>query len=167
MSTRPKRKPRWLPTPDTLALALHHAAKPSQEDRQEVLSVLHQAHSALRQGVATQLQWSMLSGSLETAQAIERKGIVRGLAGHLEAAQIALHTIYRRAAINGTWQPPVLHYQELDAISTFVDLHAYQINQLGRAELLAAIDAAANRIKTGGGSVCVLDQQQYQQQVAA
>jgi hypothetical protein len=167
MTTRPKRKPRWLPTPDTLALALHHAAKPSQADRQEVLQVLGEAFKALRQGVATQLQWSILSGALETAHAIERKGIVRGLAGHLEAAHIVLHTIYRRSAVNGTWVAPTLHYQELDALSTFVDLHTYQVNQLGRAELLAAIDAAANRIKTGGGSVCVLDQQQYQQQVAA
>ncbi|MBP7572587.1 MAG: hypothetical protein KA777_01285 [Rhodoferax sp.] len=168
MSTRHKRRYRPRPvTADTMALALHFAAKPSQADRQEVLGVLQQAHKALREGVATQMHWSILSGALETAQAIERKGVVRGLGGHLEAAQIALHTIWRRSAVNGAWRSPTLHYQELDAIGTFVELHTFQIHQLGRAELLAAMDAAARRIKAGGGDVCVLDQQQYQQQVAA
>jgi hypothetical protein len=153
MSTRPKRKPRWLPTPDTLALALHRAAKPSASDIQDLVLTLQDAHRAMREGVATTRHWAVLAGALSTAQAIERRGIVRGLAGHLNAATIALDAIYARAMQTSTWRATALRYDELDAISTLVELHIFQIRQLGRAELLAAIASAANKIHANGDTV--------------
>ena len=61
-----------------MALATHFAAKPSTADRAEVLGILRQAIKALRQGVATEQQWSIAASSLTGALAIERQGIVRG-----------------------------------------------------------------------------------------
>lgn len=127
---------------NTLELALHHAAKPAPADRQEVLNVLRQAATALREGVATEHQWSIVAGGVTVAKAIERQGVVRGLSGYMASAEEALQTIYNRALVTGTWKPTSLWFHELDAVQTFVDLHAFQVNQLGRAEFLAAIDAA-------------------------
>lgn len=153
MSTRPKRKPRWLPTPDTLALALHHAAKPPAADIQDLLHTLQDAHRAMREGVATNRHWAILAGALSAAQAIERRGIVRGLSGHLDAATTALDAIYLRAMKTGIWRATALRYDELDAIATLAELHTFQIHQLGRAELLAAINSAANKIRANGDTV--------------
>ena len=127
---------------NTLEIALHHAAKPPKEDRAEVLRILHQAAKALREGVATHTQWSIISGHVAVGEAIERQRVVRGLTEHLASADAALQSIYNRAMATGTWKPTALHYYELDAVQTFVNLHAFQVNQLSRKEYLAAINAA-------------------------
>jgi hypothetical protein len=144
-SKKPRKACRPRPiTADTMALATHFAAKPSVADRAEVLGILRQAIQALREGVATEHQWSVAAGSVTVALAIERQGIVRGLQGHLKTAEQALQDIYDRALRTGggRWVRVTLYYQELDALQTFMDLHAFQVKQLGRAEFLAAIDAA-------------------------
>lgn len=138
---------------NTLEIALHRAAKPAPADRAEVLNILRLAAKALREGVATELQWSIVAGGVDVAKAIERQGIVRGLAEHLASAESSLQAIYDRAMATGTWKPTALHYYELDAVQTFVDLHVFQVNQLGRAEFLAAIDEAAGQIRANGGKV--------------
>lgn len=147
MASNKKPRKAYRPRPitaDTMALATHFAAKPSAADRAEVLGMLRQALTALRQGVATEHQWSVAAGSVTVALAIEHRGIVRGLLGHLKAAEQALQDIYDRALRTGggRWVRVTLYYQELDALQTFLDLHAFQVKQLGRAEFLAAIDAA-------------------------
>jgi hypothetical protein len=155
MSGQKPRRPRWHPTADTLALALHHAAKPARADVDQVLQAVLDAHRALREGVASELQWSILAGSLDVALAIERQGVVRGLHEHLASAERALQAIYDRAHAGPVWRPTALHYHELDAVHTFVDLHAYQVRQLGRAEFLRAIDSATAQIRGQGGQVTV------------
>lgn len=129
-------------TADTLGLALHFAAKPTQRDRDEVLGTLRQAIQALRQGVATEHDWSVAAGSVTVAQAIERKGIVRGLHEHITTTEKALQTIYDRAMRTGTWCRTALWFNEMDALANFWEIHAFQIDQLGRKEMLAAIDEA-------------------------
>lgn len=131
-------------TAHTMTLALHYAAKPAAADRDEVLAMLGKALQALREGVATEHQWSIAAGSVTVALAIERRGIVRGLLGHLQTAEQALQDIYDRALRTGCgrWARVSLYYQELDALHTFLDLHTFQVHQLGRAEFLAAISAA-------------------------
>lgn len=135
---------------NTLEIALHRAAKPAAADREEVLNMLRQAAQALREGVATELQWSIIAGAVDVAKAIEHQGIVRGLSEHLNTATQALQAVYDRAMASGQWKPTALHYYELDAVQTFVDLHTFQVNQLGRAEFLAAVDAAQARIHANG-----------------
>ena len=66
-------------TAHTMAVATHFAAKPSAEDRDEVLGVLRHAVKDLCEGVATEYQWSIVSGSVNVAIAVERKGIARHL----------------------------------------------------------------------------------------
>lgn len=151
MSTNKKPRKAYRPRPvtaHTMTLAMHYAAKPAAADRRQVLGMLGSAIQALREGVATEHQWSIAAGSVTVALAIERQGIVRGLLGHLKAAEHALQAIYDRATRTNTgtgggrWVRVTLYYQELDALQTFLDLHAFQVHQLGRAEFLAAIDAA-------------------------
>lgn len=141
---------------NTLEIALHRAAKPAAADREEVLNMLRQAAQAWREGVATELQWSIIAGAVDVAKAIEHQGIVRGLSEHLNTATQALQAVYDRAMASGQWKPTALHYYELDAVQTFVDLHTFQVNQLGRAEFLAAVDAAQAHIKANGDKVTLV-----------
>ena len=145
---------------NTLDLALHRAAKPAAADRAEVLGVLRKAIQALREGVATEQQWSIAAGAVTVALAIERHGIVRGLLEHLKSAEQHLQDIYDRALKTGggRWVRVTLYYQELDALQTFMELHTFQVEQLGRAEFLAAIDAAEkDTIAQGFAPVLVHD----------
>lgn len=153
MNTRKPRRVRYAPTTNTMAIALHHAAKPSRADVGELLDAIKTAFTALRQGRASEREWSILAGTLDVALAVERQGVVRGLHGHLMAAEQALQTVYNRAMLGTGWQPTALHYHELDAIHTFVDLHAYQVKQLSRAEYLAAIRSAQARNRNLGNTV--------------
>ncbi len=145
-------------TADTMVLALHRAAKPAAADRAEVLGMLLKANTALREGVATEQQWAIAAGAVTVALAIERQGIVRGLMEHLVTAGNALEAIHARALRSGggRWVRVTLYYQELDALQTFMDLHAFQLDQLGRAEFLTAIDTAQKRVTTQGGRATVV-----------
>ena len=85
-------------TADTLGLALHYAAKPAKQDIDEVLRPLRAAVKALRQGMATEHDWSLTAGSLSLARAIERKGtVVRGLHEHIATTERTMQAIYDRA----------------------------------------------------------------------
>jgi hypothetical protein len=145
-------------TADTMALALSLAAKPAAADRAEVLDILRSAIKALREGVATEQQWAIAAGAVTVALAIERQGVVRGLLEHLQAAGRALEGIHSRAMHQGCgqWVRATLYYQELDALATFLDLHAFQLDHLGRAEFLAAIDKAQQRVITQGDNATVV-----------
>jgi len=154
--TRKPRRPRWHPTADTLTLALHNAAKPAKSDIDQLLAVLHDAHKALREGVATAQQWSVLAGCLDVALAIERQGVVRGLQEHLASAQAALQAIHARAETGAAWRPTALYFHELDAVRTFVHLHAMQIKHLGRAEYLRAITSAQGAVRSRRETVTVM-----------
>lgn len=145
-------------TPDTMVLALSRAAVPPKADREEVLGVLRSAIKALREGVATETQWAIAAGAVTVALAIEHQGIVRGLMEHLQAAGRALDGIHARAMHEGggQWVRATLYYQELDALATFLDLHAFQLDKLGRAEFLKAIDKAQQRVITQGGTATVV-----------
>ncbi len=135
---------------NTLELAMHHAAKPTQEDLRDVLQPVQQAVKALREGLATEGQWSVVAGAVQTGLAIERQGIVRGLQAHLASADAALQAIYRRAKTSQAWRPTALYYQELEALQTFVKLHSFQIHQLGRREFIQAINQAERQVKKDG-----------------
>lgn len=150
------RRIKYLPTAHTMTIALGNAAKPSQQDVAEVLQAVTTAHTALRLGVATELQWAIFSGSLEVARSIHRIGVVRDLSGHLGHAHHALQAIYDRAMHSGRWVAPALWFDELEALAVFVDLHAFQARQLSRAEFLRAIDMASTAIKTAGHTAHVL-----------
>ena len=153
MSRHAPRRPRWAPTADTMAIAKRNAAKPAPADMAGALQGVQTAFRAMREGVGTQVQWSVLAGSLDVANAIGRQGVVRGLREHLASAHDALQSIWRRALLTRAWHATPLHYYELDALQTFVDLYAYQLGQLGRAEFMRAVDLATGQIRSSGARV--------------
>ncbi len=158
-STKPRKAYRPRPvTADTMTLALHRAAKPSEADRNDVLGALSKAIQALREGVATELQWAVAAGACTVALSIERRGIVRGLAGHLTIAGNALQTIHDRAlrAGGGRWVRVTLDFNEIEALNDLLWLHRLQLSQLGRAEFIAAIDQAQKRVVADGHTVMVV-----------
>ena len=148
-------RPRTL-AEDTLSVALHRAAKPSREDRAAVLAPLQDAVQALSAGVATELQWSVAAGAVSVGMAIERQGIVRGLQEHLASAETALQAIYDRCRLPQMWLRPTLTIQEVDTVRLLLELHTFQLNQLGRAELLAALDAATKETIAQGHQATVV-----------
>ncbi len=155
MSTNKRPRKAYRPRPkayDNMAIALRLAAKPAPADRAEIMGMLASALKALREGVATELQWSVAAGSVSVARAIERLGVVRGLQEHLDSAEQHLQAIYNRAkrAGDGRWLRPTLYYQELDALQLFHELHTFQVDQLSRAEFIAALDAAEIDAKNQG-----------------
>lgn len=135
---------------NTLDIALHHAAKPTEDDLQDVLQPIAQCVKALREGVATEGQWAIAAGAVQMAISIERQGVVRGLVEHWASAEAALQGIYRRAMAAGEWKPTALYYQELDALQEFLSLHTFQIRQLGRREFIRAVDGAERQVRKDG-----------------
>jgi len=90
---------------------------------------LGQAIKALREGVATEQQWQCAATAV--ALASNRQNSVRGLQGHIRAADQALQVIHASAlhAGGGRWACVVPQFQELDALQTFMDLHELQTTQ--------------------------------------
>ena len=150
---KPPRKSRWPAAVNTMDLVSRRVALVTPADLAEVMHPLQAAFTALRQGVATEWQWSVLASAMNCAQAIEKQGVVRQLAGHLHAAELALQSIYNRAMAAGKWQPPSLYYIELDAIDTAIDLHKFQLQQLSTGEVIKALDYAQTEVRSSGGRV--------------
>ncbi len=141
---------------NTLELALHGAAKPARQDRAEVLAALEEAVQALCSGVATEMQWSTVAGSVSVALAIERQGVVRGLQAHLVSAEAVLQAIYNRCRLPAIWLRPTLTLEEVEALKLMLELYAFQVEQLGRGEFLAAIDAATRETIAQGHQVTLV-----------
>lgn len=155
MSGRKPRRVRWHPMADTMGIVKGIVAKPSSEDREHLLQMLSEPIKALREGVATELQWSIAAGAVALSQAIEAQGVVRGLTEHLASADAALQAIYNRAMATATWKPTALYYQELDALQTFAELYSFQISQLSRGEISQASHLAQRQAAKQGHKATV------------
>ena len=150
---RPPRRQRYAPTPNTMSLVLHRVTRLTAQELSHVLGPIETSMTALREGVATEMQWSILASAVEIALAVEDKGTVRGLRGHLEAAERALQGIKLRAMASGEWRHTALYYQELDDVKAAVELHRFQLEQLSSAEAIKALDLAKGRVRAAGGRV--------------
>lgn len=150
---RPPRRQRWAPSTETLAIARHNAQLLSQANRDDILQPLQAAFTALREGVATELQWATIAGNVALSIAIEELGVVRGLMGHLTAADLALAGINRRAMASGCWKATALYYEEIDNIREGISLYRYQLTKLSRGEYLQAVDKAEANVRSRGGRV--------------
>jgi len=109
---------------------------------QTSLEPLREAATALRVGVATELQWATIGGAIEAAMLLEQRLLPRGLAEHLQSALIALQEIRRRALASGTWLPVEIYLQEMEHVDTAVDLHEWQLLQLSAAEASSCLASA-------------------------
>lgn len=133
--------------------ALARATKLTREELASIMGPMRASLKAVREGVATQLQFEVLQSSMVIAQAIEHSGIVRGLADHIASALEACSTIETRALTSGAWQQTALYFRELDALATAVDLHEYQLQQLSAGELHRIVQQAMARTASSGARV--------------
>lgn len=152
-------------TLDPITLAIHRASKPPAQDIEAVLQPMRESFTALREGVASELQWAVLASSVNVALTIENQGVVTGLAAHLKAAERALQEIYHRAIAGGQWRAAALYWQEIDAIDEFIPLHKFQLEQLSRGEVIRAMNQTEAAIRSCKGSVIHVDQLARQQQM--
>lgn len=155
MSGHKPRRPRWPAINNTMAVAQERASKLDQRSTKQLMQTITSAATALREGVATRLQWSIVAGSIDLALAIERQGVVRGLQEHLASAEVALKAIYTRATQNRQWQPTALYYSEIDAMQALISLHTFQLDQLSLAEYRRAVASASGQIRSAGDRVLV------------
>lgn len=142
-----------------IALAMNRATRLTVAERERIMVPLRAAVAALRQGVATEYEWMMAVTAVNIGDAIERQGIVRGLAGHLRDIDRALKGICDRAMETGEWHAPALHLEELDLMDLIVDLHGHQLRSLSFGEFSQARDKAIQQTYTDGGRVVPVSQQ--------
>lgn len=145
---------------DPIALARNNATRLTAAEIAQAITPLRAAARALREGVATEWDWAIVASAINVAQAIDKQGIVRGLAEHLHSAEVALQGIYARAMTSGTWCATALYYQELDHITTAVDLHEFQAGKLSSGEWRSALKRAEAEIRSTGGRVVDVGQMQ-------
>lgn len=149
---RPPRRPRRVSLAP-MRLARNGATLLTPAELANTLDPLRAAARALREGVATELDWSIVASALNVAQAIEQQGVVRGLGEHFHSAELALRGIEQRAMASGEWKATALYYQELDHISAAVDLHEFQLKRLSYSEVSRAVKKAAGEIRSTGGQI--------------
>ena len=148
---RTRRVPRAVHNP--FLVARNHATRLTAAERATVMTPLRAAADRMRRGQASDNDWAVLTGSLLMAQSIEKQGVVRGLAGHLDGVDRALVAIEARATRAGPWRSPTLHFHELDAIHLLLDLYQFQLEQLSYGEFRRAYEATEARVRSSGGQL--------------
>lgn len=143
------------PVTDLLKTVKLRATRLTETEIRDTMAPIQHCATRLRQGVATELQVEALRSTMAIALAIERLGFVRGMAGHMEAATIALKSVIDRANEAGHWCPVVPHLYEIDAITCAVDLHDHQLRQLSAAELQRAVKRVVAQAQSQGGGQLV------------
>jgi hypothetical protein len=137
-----------------IAVAVRQVSKLSPAGREATLGPLRQALHAMVTGVGQLPHWQRLASAMNVAQAIERQGIVRGLYGHLHAAELALHAMHQRQADEPDEAAyPIPHLGEIEVLQTAIGLIEFQLMQLSRGELQAAQQRAINEVRGTGGTV--------------
>lgn len=144
--------PRHQPAPvNTMRKALQRASRLTEAEIRETMAAVHHCATRVREGVASELQVQTLRTTMLIALEIERLGFVRGMAGHIEAALVAIKSVLDRGGETGQWRPTPLRYYELDAITCMVDLHDHQLRQLSFAELHTATKRVIAHMQSQGG----------------
>ena len=135
--------------------ALQRATRLTEAEIRETIAAVHHCATRVREGVAPELQVQTLRTTMFITLEIERLGHVRGMAGHIEAALVAIKFVLDRNSETGEWRPAPLHYFELDAITCVVDLHDHQLRQLSFAELHTATKRVVAHMQSQGGGELV------------
>lgn len=140
---------------NTMHKVLARATRLTEFEIRETMQPIQHCAARLREGVATELQVDVLRSTMLIALEIERLGHVRGMAGHIEAAMLALSMVHDRGLECGPWQPPALQLHELDAVMCMVDLHDHQLRQLTAGELQRATRRVIAQMQSQGGGKVV------------
>ena len=140
---------------NTMHKALQCATRLTEAEIRETMAAVHHCATRVREGVATELHVQTLRTTMLIALEIERLGYVRGMAGHIDAALVAIKSVLDRGSETGQWRPTPLRYYELDAITCMVDLHDHQLRQLSFAELHTATKRVIAHMQSQGGGELV------------
>lgn len=149
---RKPREPRHVRT-DTLMAAKLRASRLTATEIASIMNPVRECFAHIRTATATELHHQVLHSTLTIAHEIERDGIVRGLVEHIELAMTTSSTYSARCLASGAWQTTVCHFHELDAISSMLGLHAFQLEQLSAAEYHRITQRLIARTKQEGGQV--------------
>ena len=135
----------------TWAIAKYGATRLTPAELEHYIRPGREAVEAFRVARSTYAHWLRLCTMVNTGQAIESQGIVRGLAAELDAAHDALQAIGDRMDTPDGWKPGALRAEELHAIQRLVAHHAFQLRNLSRAEHARAYELALARVRSAGG----------------
>ena len=148
------RKPRRArETRNPIQTAILRATRLTEAEIAETMAPFLQCATRLREGVATRDQVDAVFTAFLIASAIEAGGIIEGLQGHITAAVQAIEAITLRATRTGTWHPTPLHWHELDAINTMLELHPHQLRALSAAELHSTVQRVIHKRRAMGMAV--------------
>lgn len=136
---------------DPVSIATQNAARLTPAAVDGTIAPLQAAFAALRQGIASEDDWSVCAGAVELGLAIEEQGVVRGLEQHLRGAEEALRDIKARATAAGTWSAPTLHGHEIAWLDDLTWLHRRQLEQLSYREWREAHTRALRKVLGEGG----------------
>ena len=143
-----------LMTPATLLAAVEGSSALDAQEIARVIDPLRRAVDRLRTGMATFEDWLHLASAVNIAQAIERQGVVRGMAAELAVCHDAAQAIGDRTGdTEATWIPPVLWAPEIVAMTNLVHWHKFQLEQLSYKEYARARDYAVAKVRSSGGRV--------------
>lgn len=129
---------------------------------EQLLRPTRPALVALREGVASEQQWHILASAVETALAIDSRGVVKGMRGHLLLGEQALAGIRLRAMDGGTWCPTPLYLQEIDDVTEAMRMHEYQLEQMGASRVARALRAMAHRAHHHAGALAGFTRHQWE-----
>ncbi len=149
------RKPRQPRTrvQNPVRLAAWQAARLSSHQVEAIMAPLCRAFTALREGVATELQWAHLVSALNIADSISLTSPVRGTRGHITPAQHALDGFMRRATqASGEWLPTELYLEERDLIRDALDVYQALLRHITRADFQRAEDHAVADVRSTAGA---------------
>lgn len=162
------RKPRQPRTrvQNPVRLAAWQAALLDRHQVEAIMTPLRLAFAALREGVATELEWAYIVSAMNIADSVAITSPIRGTRGHIEPAQRALDGIMRRAMSTGEWRPTDLYLEELDLISDGLAIYHHQLRHLTRGEYQRAEDHAAADVRRAAGAAVLSHTTQASEQLA-
>lgn len=93
----------------------------------QAIQIVQQAFQALRQGVATELQWHEVVTAMRVADAVAIARGSKAARAHIAQASQALDGIRARAMLAGAWKPVDIYFAEIDAVDVGVEIFADQV----------------------------------------
>jgi hypothetical protein len=151
-ASRAKRQARTLDY-DLISKVLDNVGRLTPSEVAQAITPMRAAMLALKRRTATELDWMWLVTCAQVGMSIERQGVVRGLAQHLQDALDVCSTIADRAHTSGQWCSPCLRGDEIETLDTAIDLHEYQLQQLSYGEYTQACERARKHVSSTGGQV--------------
>ena len=143
------RQPRPLKNP-IISVALY-ATLLTEAEVQHHMAPIRRCEAQLAQGAASSTQLSVLETSIKISQQVEKSRIVTGLADIIEAGRAALYAIRQRSCSDdNTWQPATPTADELDAVTTAMTMHQFQLRKVTAGEICKITDRIIAQAKSSG-----------------